>query len=333
MHGRDFVRAPFTRLALALVALGAGTCGGGGRSIPLDQIAGDLVNAECDFLVACEGAPDRTTCLASIAVDSAQLATLKVDVAAGTVVYDGQAAAACLDVYRSLTSCKQTAVGDLGQKLDAVCGQVFTGTLAAGSACFFSEECADHGICDRTTCTSSGCCAGTCHARPTAIPAGGDCSNPLPDQDCVDGTLCTADAAGGGTCKAPLAAGARCGPYDRCALPYQCGGTVDPLTNEGTCTAPPGHGQACDISGNCDDARDVCDQTTHVCTNAIAVGGACATSDACVSYATCDGTTCVARPGPDASCDSLAPDPCLLSLGCDATTMHCALPPTSPSCR
>jgi len=332
MDRRDFVRAPFTRLAVALLALGAGTCGGGGRSVPLDDLAGDLLDAECDFLVACAAAPDRTTCLASIGVDSAELATLKADVAAGIVVYDGQAAAACLDVYKSLTSCKQTAIGDLGQKLDAACGHVFTGTVAVGSACFFSEECANEGICDRTTCTSSGCCAGTCHAKPTAIPPGGDCSNPLPDQDCVDGTVCTADPGGGGTCKAPLAAGAPCGPYDRCAPPYQCGGTIDPVTNEGTCVAPPGTGQACDMSGNCDDARDVCDQTTRVCTSRIAVGGACAAPATCVGYANCDGTTCVAVAGPGASCDS-ALDSCLLNLSCDTTTMQCALPPASPSCR
>ncbi len=331
MNRSDLVRAPFTMLALALVALGAGTCGGG-RTVPLDDLAGDLVNAECDFLVACEAVPDRATCLGSIAVDNAQLATLKADVAAGTVVYDGKAADDCIDVYRSLTSCKQTVVGDLGPRLEAACGKVFTGTLPVGGVCFYSEECANQGICDRTSCSSSGCCAGTCLARPTPIPAGGDCSGLLPDQDCVDGTECTADPGGGGTCKAPLPAGARCGPYDRCARPYQCGGTLDPLTNEGTCVAPPGHGQACDITGNCDDARDVCDQTTHVCTSPIAVGGACGTTGVCVSYATCDGTTCVARPGPGATCDSAAVDPCLLSLGCDAT-MHCALPPTSPSCR
>jgi len=334
MDGKNSVPASFTRLALAAVMLGAATCGGsGGRSVPFDDLAGEVLNADCDFLVACGSAPDRATCLASIGFDSSQLATFKVDIAAGTVLYDGRAAGACIDALKSLASCKQTVIGDVGRRIDATCGKVFTGLLPAGSVCFFSDECANQGTCDAQTCSSNGCCAGTCAARPTPIPLGGECSNPLPNQECIDGTLCTANAAGGGTCKAPLVAGARCGPYDRCVPPYQCGGVVDPVTNEGTCTAPPGHGQACDMSGNCDDARDVCDQTTRLCTSRIAVGGACSTIDGCVAYATCDGTTCVAMPGPGASCDSIAQDPCLLNLSCDTTTMHCSLPPSSASCR
>ncbi len=331
MDRRDLFRASFTRLTLAVVTLGAATCGGG-RSVPFDDLAGDLLDAECDFLVACGSAPDRATCLASIRLDDGELATLRADIAAGTVVYDGRAAGACIDVFKSLASCKQTAIGDFAPRLDATCGKVFTGSLPAGSVCFFSEECANQGICDRQTCSSSGCCAGTCVARPMPVPLGGDCSNLLPNQDCIDGTVCTANATGGGTCKAPLAAGARCGPYDRCVQPYQCGGSVDPVTNEGTCTAPPAHGQTCDISGNCDDARDVCDPTTNVCTSRIAAGGACSTLEACVAYARCDGTTCVAMAGPDASCDPQALDACLLSLTCD-TTMHCSLPPPTAACR
>ena len=169
---------------------------------------------------------------------------MKADIAAGIVVYDAQAAGACIDVFKSSASCKQTAVGDIGHRLDATCGKVFTGTLPAGSACFFSDECANRGICGSQTCSGS-CCAGTCVARPAPIPLGGDCSSPLQNQDCIEGTVCAANATGGGSCKTPLAAGARCGPYDRCVQPYQCGGIFDPVTNEGTCTAPPGQGQTC----------------------------------------------------------------------------------------
>ena len=163
------------------------------------------------------------------------------------------------------------------------------------------------------------------------IPLGGDCSSPLQYQDCIEGTVCAADATGGGSCKVPLAAGARCGPYDRCVRPYQCGG-IDPVTSEGTCTGPPGQGQACDMSGNCDDSRDYCDRTTNMCTSRIAVGDPCSAPEGCISYATCDGTTCVAMPGPGSSCDPAAVDSCSLSLSCD-TTMHCALPPPAASCR
>ena len=331
MDRKDLFRACFTRLTLAALTVGASTCGGGGgRSVPFDDLAGDLTNAECDFLVACGAAPDRTTCLASIGLDSVQFATMKADIAAGIVVYDGQAAGACIDVFKSLVSCKQTAMGDTGQRLDATCGKVFTGTLPAGGACFFSDECANRGICGSQTCSGS-CCAGTCVARPAPIPLGGDCSSPLQYQDCIEGTVCAANATGGGSCKVPLAAGARCGPYDRCVRPYQCGG-IDPVTSEGTCTGPPGQGQACDMSGNCDDSPRLLRPDQNVCTSRIAVGSPCSAPEGCISYATCDGTTCVAMPGPGSSCDPAAVDPCLLSLSCD-TTMHCALPPPAAGCR
>ena len=276
-------------------------------------------NADCDFLVACGVAPDCPTCLASIGLGDNQLATMKVDIAAGTVAYDGRAAAACVDQFKNLASCKQTVIGDIATRIDATCGKVFTGLLPAGSACFFSDECADKGICGNQTCSSNGCCAGTCLARPVPIPLGGDCSNPLLNQDCVDGTVCAANATGGGTCKVRLAAGARCGPYDRCVLPYHCGGTVDPVTNEGTCTGPPARGQTCDMSGDCDDALDYCDPN-YVCVARIGLGGACSAPDACISFATCNGTTCVAMPGLDASCNPqlLDPDACLLTLSCDS---------------
>jgi hypothetical protein len=321
----------FTRLTLVVATLGTASCGGGsGRSVPVDDFEGDLLSADCDVLVICGAVPDRATCLASLRVDSARFATLKTDVAAGTVAYDGQAAGACIDIFKNTTSCKQTVMGDIQQRFDATCGKVFTGSLPAGGACFFDEECANRGLCRNQTCSSNGCCAGTCLARPTPIPLGGDCSNPLADQYCIEGTVCAANAAGGGTCKAPLAAGAPCGPYDRCALPYHCGGSVDPVTNEGTCTAPPARGQVCAMGEECDDGRDYCDPN-YVCTSRIALGGACSAPEACVDYATCEGT-CVAKPGPNASCGPYPPDRCLLGLSCDTTTMLCSLPPAA-ACR
>ena len=142
----------FTRLTLAVATLGAASCGGAsGRSVPVDDFEGDLLSAECDFLIICGAVPDRATCLASLRLDSARFATLKTDVAAGTVAYDGQAAGACVDVFKNLMSCKQTVMGDVQQRLDATCGKVFTGSLPAGGACFFDEECANRGLCRNET--------------------------------------------------------------------------------------------------------------------------------------------------------------------------------------
>ena len=204
-----------------------------------------------DFLVACGSAPDRTTCLASLDFDSAQFATLKADIAAGTIAYNGQAAGACVDLFRSLTSCKQTVVGDLGPRLDATCGKVFTGSLppaapASSAKNVRTEESAVARLVRRTVVAPGPAWQGMRRSRSAAS------LNPLPNQDCIGGTVCAVNATGGGSCKAPLAAGARCrhsplrpGPTSAAA--------IDPVTSEGTLPRPSRTGTACDMSGNCDD--------------------------------------------------------------------------------
>ena len=69
-----------------------------------------------------------------------------------------------------------------------------------------------------------------------------------------------------------------------------------------------------------------------LCTSRIALGGACSAPEECVTYATCDGTMCVAKPGLDDNCGPYPPDRCLLGLSCDTTTMRCALP-SEAACR
>src|SRR5687768_15471735 len=96
------------------LALGAAACGGGsgGGPVALDDYQPELLDAACAYLVACEGSPDRATCLASRPIAFTALATLKADVAAGIVMYDGQAARACVDAFKRRTSCKRAQWGD-----------------------------------------------------------------------------------------------------------------------------------------------------------------------------------------------------------------------------
>jgi hypothetical protein len=91
---------------------------------------------------------------------------------------------------------------------------------------------------------------------------------------------------------------------------------VDPNTNRGVCTPPPDRGQTCgvgEIQGSCNDERDTCDVTAHVCTPTPVIP--------------------IPAPGPGESCEPLSPaDECLADLACDAATARCALP-SGGSCR
>lgn len=320
-----FMRLPF-------VALGAATCGGssGGGPVAVDDFERELLDAVCTFAVACEEMPDRATCLAAKPLlNFDAFATLEVDVAAGTATYDGQAARACIDAFKRFASCKATQIGD-PQLAVAVCGRVFLGMVPPGGACFFNEECADRGICARIDCTAQGCCAGTCVARPAPIPAGGYCSNSVPYEECVEGTVCSNASH---TCEVPVAPGARCTESDICVVPYECR-NIDSATLVGTCTPPPDRGQPCGTAGisyACNDERDTCDDVAHVCKARIPAGGAC--TFRCAYYAECDGTTCVQRPGLGATCDPTVPEgDCLGNLDCDPTTSVCTAP-AGGSCR
>jgi hypothetical protein len=319
------------RPLLVALALGAATCGGGagGGPVAVDDFESELLDAVCTFAVTCEEMPDRATCLAAKPfLNFDAFATLEVDVAAGTVTYDGQAARACIDVFKRFTSCKATQIGDAQVAL-AVCRRAFLGMVPPGGACFFNEECADRGTCSSTTCTTPECCAGTCLARPAPIPVGSYCSNSV-YEECVEGSVCSNAS---NACEVPLAPGARCTASDTCVVPYECR-NIDPATLVGTCTPPPETGQPCGmvgLSGSCNDERDSCDDVAHVCKRRIPAGGAC--TFRCVYYAECDGTTCVQRPGLGASCDPLLPaDECLGSLDCDPTTAVCTAP-AGGACR
>jgi hypothetical protein len=317
-----------------VAALACAACGSGGRTLAFDDLEPAFIAASCRINVLCDEQPDEATCVASTRSLESFFATMQVDIAAGTVEYDARAARACVETFDGVASCTLTQIAATRRSLETVCGQVFRGTVPAGGTCFFNEECANRGRCDTLNCVA-GCCAGTCVAR-TIVPAGGDCS--AVEAECVDGTACDfADATATRLiCKPLLPAGASCSTADDCVSPYSCV-TPDPLVNAGACTAPPGHGQPCGatsgFSGLCNDGRDSCDPSTAVCVSATPVSGACSTTNTvCAGSAACDGTTCVARGAPGATCDPATSRPCLGDLQCDGTN-HCTLPPAGVSCR
>jgi hypothetical protein len=298
-----------------LAVLGCG--GGGDESVPLADLQAKFTAAFCGNQVACGYLPDEATC-AQVASRDLQIYA---DVSSGKAVYDGQAAARCVDGYATF-GCNvsdQIKIPALTQTCDAI----VAGAVPNGGACLIGGECVSQS-CNTGTCNRAACCAGTCQAK---VAAGGDClSN---GSICITGTYCRYDGStSSATCAPLLASGQPCNVGDQCAPGSLC--LADQVTGTpGTCGKPPGEGSACPV-GLCDSALDVCDATTKTCLRRVAVGGACASIDACVPYAHCDTTAgvCVARGGAGAACTT--DGDCVLGLSC--TNGACAGPADIPAC-
>jgi len=277
------------------------------------------------------------TCLAIVRWPGYQ-ATLERDITFGRVIYDAGKAAACLDRLEHFysTACTRSARAAASATLGTVCSEMFTGTIAPGDACFFSEECAGGALCqlnDASCADFLQCCPGTCVADPPPAPLGGDCSA---GQGCAEGNACTTAQLGGPlTCMAPLAAGAACNSVgSACAAPMYC--DIDPATNTGTCRAPAASGGPCNVevgSASCDDVRDDCEGTA-ICTRRVPAGASCfAGAQTCVDYASCDGTTCVAAAKLGEPCGGATGIDCLPGLECPSPTYTCRLlPPVNGTC-
>ena len=305
-----------------LVVAGCGGTSGG--PIPFPQFEPAAVAAICHVEVLCGAFPEEATCLSSEQVQPHLYDTLSVDITAGKVIYDGTNARTCLDAVNAITSCSRTTFASL-EAVDPTCSAIFTGTVAAGGACFFSQECAGRGTC-ASTCYGDACCAGTCAS--TSVAEGSACS--FVGAVCASGTSCS-----GGICQVLPGLGAPCGapnyPND-CVSPFYC----DSHTN--TCKAPVATGGPCRpefSSYDCASPLDMCDTTTSICTRLGPVGGPCSGNSStigCVPYATCDQTTntCVEVPTVGAACDPNTPD--CLGGTCDPTTNVCTLTPTAGAC-
>jgi hypothetical protein len=315
--------------------LALASCGGGSSSAPisLDDFQTQFLAAYCKLLVACASMPDQATCVASQQEVHGYYATLDQDVDAGTVTFDSAQARHCIDLLARLPSCKQSQAGAALAQFDDDCHALFSGTVPTGGACFFSEECAS-GHCSPTDtyCSRTAqCCPGVCADVTAQIPVGGDCTNLVSGQDCANGSSCAPGPNQTFVCTAASTTeGASCATYDGCRSPLFC--DLDLTTGVGTCKRPVATGGACNPTASraCDDGRDICDFDTGTCTRKGAVGAPCLT-ETCVGWASCDGTTCVARPRAGETCDPVLGPACIGGLSCDST-MTCSLTPVGDAC-
>ena len=332
-RSRPWLHAP---LRLALVCAAYAACSGskGGNDISLANYEADFRAALCHYLVLCDEMPDQATCIASTNIEESVsfFPTMQVDIAAGRVAFDAQAARACIDGFKSLRSCTQLEIAPLFERLQDTCAAVFSGTVPPGGVCFFDEECTGRDRCSRLACATPECCQGTCLATPPPYPEGGDCSLMPQEWSCAAGTSCVTDPQTTARICAPfLAPGANCSLVaGACPPPYIC--KMVPPGDQWVCTPPVERGEVCNDANDvfrCNDLRDNCNVMGNTCTASIPVGGACP-SGGCVGYAACVGSICVAQGGPGAGCGT--DDDCLGQLVCDAT-LRCTLPPPGPSCR
>ncbi len=307
---------------LALVA-----CGGG--SIAVENLPDEVKGARCDNLVRCEGIVDQKTCDASTFVDEGTLPAIEAAIKNGTIKYNGDKAADCVDQL-SGQSCSFE-----GFHTTSACEGVLTGTVATGGACVLDAQCANHGQCEPsgTTCDpETTCCPGTCMGGSTESAIGGPCDDEM--HTCGSAAYCKAGTTSGsvGTCTAVVTAeGGACDDITACANPLYC--NLNFQTNMGTCKKPAASGAACvraDLIA-CVDSRDYCSTTTMTCVRQTAVGAACAPgSMPCVDYATCINSVCVADIALGGACVADTGANCAGSLECRMGT--CQAPMPGPVC-
>ena len=140
---------------LALIACGpptggsGGGGGGGGGGGALDtpaQIGNAVADAQCGYMMRCfssrayralsgDDAMGAAACRTALNEPGEYVDRLKDALEAGTIVFNADQFTACRAAIAS-ASCGD----DLG---DGPCGQITTGTVEEGGACFMDDECMD----------------------------------------------------------------------------------------------------------------------------------------------------------------------------------------------
>jgi hypothetical protein len=308
----------------ACLALAAGC---GADPLPLADFPEAFEHATCELSARCGLVSDIASCEQGTAYDGSQV---QASVAAGRASYDGEAAGACIDAVAAL-SCAA-----LSRDL-AACDDVFTGTLVDGATCWFNFECASD-RCVKVQCDRQ-CCTGVCMPRSGE---GAACQSAI---DCAPGLICQGE--GGGlpsTCHRRVAAGedcmtsADCGPDAYCSIVF---GPSD-IPEGGTCLQTAAPGLACDGSfpdESCQGVDEFCDPDTQRCVARAAVGAACDTlhaglsfrGDTCRFEAYCDFSgdrTCRDWPAAGMPCQN---ELCARGYQCDTNDM-CVPTPVPVAC-
>jgi hypothetical protein len=332
---------------------GTGTGGGSGGSVPLDQLCTELGSNYCDYFVRCGAFESKANCLSvfgpQLSAGGSCAAPQMAGIDAGLIMYNGQAAAQCIN---SLTSAPCQGFNFGGAD---ICNQVFVGTAPVGGMCGFQGECIPSAFCD----TGGASCGGTCRLLvASGQPVG-------PGQQCVAGNqpwsgICEPEVQPGGNCAEPdggfeflpcvspsscypdflidggmraictqnATLGQVCNDFD--AGIRGCGGFSFCDVTSNRCVVPGGVDAGCGSTGQFSCKLDLWCNTaasSPVCEPLSPLGGPCVSASSC-SNGICDGGSngmmpklgaCVALPGVNDPCSGY----CATGLFCDFTSSTC----------
>ena len=265
----------------------------GSSSVSFSDYPDSFRDAYCRYLARCGVFPDASTCEhANTDLDLFIDASAQAAVDMGKVIFDGETAQKCLDQFGAQT-CDTT--DESGRAFPAACDQIIHGTVDAGGACAFSEECTS-GMCDIPAC-SMACCIGTCIGDAPPAPGGpGTACNT--SSDCTNDSFCDFSL-NMPVCTALRAAGETCHATTECAYGLGCAGTTT-----FTCKTLPTLGEPCP-DRVCRDAGNYCNGD-GVCAKLGLAGDACASAEDCSPAYPCDFTTmkCTQGPRTGEACDA-----------------------------
>lgn len=206
---------------LGAVLLGCG--GGGGDSVSLDDLSGELAAASCERTFACCDAAEIESELGFFDVETeGECSTvigafieqflvpgLRSGVASGRLVYHGDRMGACLSLLRSV-GCDELVEGDALSLFGLGCEDPFEGQVANGDACAIDEECATDFCIGESQDFEGNVTEGVCGDAPGA-------GEPCADFDCAEGAWCDSSDPEGPTCAEPQDDGASCFSDEECA--------------------------------------------------------------------------------------------------------------------
>lgn len=331
---------------------------GGGGTVTVETWTAKQTAGFCTYLARCGETvglhlASQSSCATTLApefLESDEVAK----VAKGTMKFNADKAASCLaSVQTADCAALRSEEGPAG------CDEVFSGTVANGSACSSDDEC-ENGRCDYDDtkqclvckpfialgeacemgwgCVKGATCSeGKCVAKGS-VAIGKSCSG---SQDCASGAFCAWGDRGGGVCTAKAAKDGACDDSEGCQAGLVCS-EAQGGQGGGTCQARKAEGEACSqpdqpFEGTSECVSGVCGLVSPSappkCLPWKKMGESCESHWQCgLVDAYCNAGKCAPLPGSGAACADLGfAKLCGFGLGCDDAN-KCVNPPATGPC-